>query len=97
VADEHRHRLDGDAARVARWLAEHAAEFEGEGVSEDSLAASVGLKAEAVTRAVDHLENREAVARLPHGHAGHASFLLQPARGWADIREEVLGGQGSGA
>jgi hypothetical protein len=90
MADEHRPKHNEKSERVLGWLYEHRAEFEGEGVAEGSLTAAVGLSEDEVTEAVDHLESREAVARLPQHGAG---FLLQPARGWADICEEM--GEGS--
>ncbi|HEX8069556.1 MAG TPA: hypothetical protein VF546_06370 [Pyrinomonadaceae bacterium] len=88
MSDEHRPKHDEQAGRVLRWLAEHRAEFEGAGVAEGSLAAAVGLSADEVTAAVDRLENREAVARIPHHDAAQTGFLLQPARGWADVCAE---------
>lgn len=86
------HRQDEKAERVLRWLYEHRTEFEGAGVAESSLASAVGLSEDEVTEAVDHLENREAVARLPQHDAG---FLLQPARGWADICGELEADKGA--
>lgn len=88
MTEEHKPKHDEKSERVLRWLFEHRAEFEGAGVAESSLASAVGLSADEVTEAVDHLENREAVARIPHHDAAQTGFLLQPARGWADICEE---------
>ena len=88
MADEHRPRHDEKADRVLAWLHEHRAEFEGEGVSEQSLASAVGLPERDVTEAVDRLENREAVVRIPR-HDEPGGFTLQPARGWADICDEL--------
>lgn len=87
---------DENSDRVLRWLYEHRAEFEGAGVSESSLGSALSLSDEAVTEAVDHLENREALARLPHHDAGGTGFLLQPARGWADVSEELEKASGHG-
>ena len=86
MTGEHKPRHDEKAERILRWLFEHRAEFEGAGVAEGSLAAAAGLSADEVTAAVDHLESREALARLPQHGEG---FLLQPARGWADVCEEL--------
>jgi hypothetical protein len=94
MADEHRPRHDEKSQRILAWLHEHRDEFEGPGVSEAALASSVGLAEQDVRDAVDRLENREAVARVPQ-HDAPGSFLLQPARGWADISEEL--GRGSAA
>ncbi|MFL6208615.1 MAG: hypothetical protein ACJ74W_07165 [Pyrinomonadaceae bacterium] len=93
MADTHKPKHDENAERVLRWLYEHRAEFEQTGVNEDSLGAAVGLPAEVVTTAVDHLENREAVARLPQPHTTPPSFVLQPARGWADVCADLGGAQ----
>jgi hypothetical protein len=90
MTDEHRPKHDAKSERVLRWLREHRVEFEGAGVAEGSLAAALRLSEDEVTTAVDHLENREAVARIPQHGAGS---LLQPARGWADICGEL--GRGS--
>ncbi|MFL6229116.1 MAG: cell division protein ZapA [Pyrinomonadaceae bacterium] len=96
MTDQNRHRHDEKAERILRWLQEHRDEFESSGVSENSLAAAVGLSQDEVTEAVDHLENREAVARLPQHGAGAQGFLLEPARGWADICEELGSGAAAG-
>lgn len=92
MAGEHRPRHDEKSERILAWLHEHREEFEGPGVSETALAAAAGLPEQDVRDAVDRLENREAVARVPQ-HDEPGSFLLQPARGWADIRDEL--GRGS--
>lgn len=94
MADEHKAKADQNALRIAQWLADNSAQFEAQGVEEASLAAAVGLSAEEVALAVDHLENREAVARLPHGHTVPPQFVLKPARGWDDIKAEILGRAG---
>jgi DNA-binding MarR family transcriptional regulator len=94
MVEEHKPRHDEKSDRILAWLYEHRDEFEGPGVSEQSLASAVGLSAAEVMEAVDRLENREAVVRL-HGHDNRPGFVLQPARGWADICEGI--GKGSGA
>jgi cell division protein ZapA (FtsZ GTPase activity inhibitor) len=95
MTEQHKPRHDEKAERILRWLYEHRTEFESSGVNEGSLAAAVGLSDEEVTEAVDHLENREAVARLPQHDATSTGFLLEPARGWADVCEEL--GEGAAA
>src|SRR5919202_4211619 len=97
MSDQHKPKHDEKAERILKWLFEHRAEFEGEGVAEGSLAAAVGLSDEEVTKAVDRLENREALARIPHHDANRPGFLLQPARGWADICDEMGGAGAEGA
>ena len=93
MADEHRAKSDPKAERVAQWLAENRAEFEGQGVSENKLASALGMTAEEITEAVDHLEAREEVVRMPQGLTTPPQFLLKPARGWPDVRDEILGKQ----
>jgi hypothetical protein len=96
MTEQHHPKHDEKAERVLRWLHEHRAEFESAGVSEGALAAAVGLSDAEVTEAVDHLENREAVARLPQHDAAQPGFLLEPARGWADVCEELGRGAAAG-
>ena len=88
MTEEHRPKHDERAERVLRWLSEHRAEFEGAGVAESALASAVGLSQDEVTAAVDRLESREALARIPQHEATQPGFLLQPARGWADVCAE---------
>ena len=85
MADENRSRAEENARRLAEWLANNA-EFEQQGVSEDSLAAA-GLAADEITRAVDYLENREEVVRIPQGLGTPPRFLLKPGRGWPDLKQ----------
>ena len=88
MTDEHRPVHDEKSGRILAWLNEHRGEFEGDGVSEQSLASAVGLSEQEAREAVDRLENREALVRIPR-HDAPGSFTLQPARGWADIRDEL--------
>ncbi|MFN2598779.1 MAG: hypothetical protein ABR563_16515 [Pyrinomonadaceae bacterium] len=98
MTEANRHRHDERAEKALRWLYGRRAEFEGAGVAERELAAAVGLSDEEATRAVDQLENREAVARIPHHEGDHMGFVLQPARGWGDVCEEFgAGAEGAGA
>lgn len=93
MTDEHRPRHDEKSDRILAYLYEHRGEFEGEGVSEQSLASAVGFSEQDAREAVDRLENREAVVRIPR-HDAPGNFTLQPARGWADISGEL--GKGAG-
>ena len=89
MAGEHRPKHDEKSQRIVAWLYERRGEFEGSGVSEASLADAVGLSEAEVTEAVDHLENREVVVRMPgHGDAA-PGFTLEPGRGWGDACEEL--------
>ncbi len=85
MADENRSRAEENARRLAQWLANNA-EFEQQGVSEDSLTGA-GLAAEDVTGAVDYLENREEVVRIHQGLGTPPRFLLKPGRGWPDLKQ----------
>jgi hypothetical protein len=91
MADEHRTKTDPKAARVTQWLAENRAEFEGRGVGEDTLAPALGMAAEEVIEAIDHLEAREEVVRMPQALTTPPQFLLKPGRGWPEVRDEILG------
>ena len=92
MADEHKSRVEGNARRVARWLAQSEAGFEGEGVEEDALADATGLTREEVAEAVDYLENREDVVRFPHPMSSPPRTVLKPGRAWPEARDELLGG-----
>jgi len=87
MADERRSRLDPNADRVTRWLADNRTEFEDQGVSEDKLAAAVGMPAADVTETIDHLEAREEVVRVPQGQSTPPQFVLKPGRGWSEVRD----------
>jgi hypothetical protein len=83
------------AARVAEWLMGQGAEFEGEGVSEESLVSALGLSQDEITEAIDYLENREEVVRFPRALTP-PQFVLKPGRGWPEIREKMLGSRPQG-
>jgi DNA-binding GntR family transcriptional regulator len=87
VAGDHKAEIQHKAARIIEWLREHLSEFEGEGIGEDSLAASTGMSEDEVREAVDYLENHEDVVRYPQGDTAPSRFLLKPARNWPAIRE----------
>lgn len=95
MADEHRTKIDPKAERIARWLLENRTEFEGQGIGEDKLAPALGMTAEEITEAIDHLEAREELVRMPQGLTSPPHFLLKPARGWPDVRDELLRQSGS--
>jgi DNA-binding GntR family transcriptional regulator len=87
VAGDHKGEIQQKAARIIDWLREHRSEFEGDGIAEESLAASTSLSEDEVREAVDYLENHEDVVRYPQGDTAPSRFLLKPARNWANIRE----------
>lgn len=91
MADEHRTKIDPKAERVAQWLVENRAEFEGQGIGEDKLAPALGMTSTEITEAIDHLEAREEVVRMPQALTSPPKFQLKPGRGWPEAREEILG------
>lgn len=89
MADKHKSQVEQNALRIAQWLMENGTEFEQQGIYEDKLAA-VGLTDIDAKEAVDYLENREEVVRIPKTLTTPPQFLLKPGRGWQDVREIVL-------
>jgi hypothetical protein len=79
--------------RVVQWLVENRTEFEEQGIGEDKLADALGMNSTEVPEVVDHLEAREEVVRMPHGLTTPPRFLLKPGRGWAEVRDEILGSE----
>ena len=77
--------VDQNAAQIVEWLLQNRSEFEQNGIEESSISVTVGLSEAEVTRAIDQLENREDVARLPETLSNPPKFLLKPARGWPEI------------
>lgn len=92
MADTRKSRAEEAARRAAEWLAGNEESFSREGVSEESLAAALGLSGAEVTEAVDYLENREEVVRFPHPLATPPRVDLKPGRGWPALRDEIRGG-----
>ncbi|HEV3467849.1 MAG TPA: hypothetical protein VG148_00900 [Pyrinomonadaceae bacterium] len=86
------HKAGQGAQRITRWLVENRAEFEGQGIAEDKLAASLGMAGAEVIEAIDHLEAREEVVRIPKALSNPPQFLLKPGRGWPEARDEILAG-----
>jgi len=87
MASDHKTPVEENAARIVDWLLEHRSEFEQDGVEESNLARAVGLSDDDATRALDHLESHEDVARFPEALSNPPRFLLKPARGWHEIVE----------
>lgn len=96
MADQHKAEADQNTRRVAQWLVENRAEFEGQGVGEDKLAPALGMGSMEITEALDHLEAREEVVRMPQGLTTPPQFLLKPGRGWPEARDEMLGTESGG-
>lgn len=96
MADKHKLQMEQNALRVAQWLMQSGAEFEQQGIYEDTLAAAVSLPDKDVQEAVDYLENRDEVVRIPKAMTTPPQFLLKPGRGWRDVQEEVFKKKASG-
>lgn len=91
MADKHKSTAEQNARQVAGWLVENRAEFERHGIGEDQLAAALGMTSVEVTEAVDQLENREEVVRVPQALTTPPQFVLKAGRGWPELRDEILG------
>lgn len=81
----HNADVQKNAARIVEWLLDNQSEFEKNGIEESSIPAAVGLSEAEATRAIDHLESHEDLARLPEALSSPPKFLLKPARGWPEI------------
>jgi hypothetical protein len=84
MADEHKAEIEQNAQRIAQWLVENRAEFEEHGINEDKLAPALGMKSTELIEAIDHLEAREEVVRMPQALTTPPHFLLKPGRGWPE-------------
>jgi hypothetical protein len=87
----HKAAITPQMQRAVQWLVENRTEFEEQGIGEDKLADALGMNSTEVTEVVDHLEAREEVVRMPQGQTTPPRFLLKPGRGWAEVRDEILG------
>jgi len=90
MAAEHKTAVDPKVERVTQWLAQNRTEFEEQGIGEDQVATALAMSTDEIREAIDHLEAREEVVRMPHGLTSPPRFLLKPGRGWPDVREEIL-------
>jgi len=95
MADDRKAVTEENARRGAGWVVENRAEFEGEGVGGDRRAPALRMADAEVTEALDHLEAREEVVRVPRALTTPPQFLLKPGRGWRELRDE-LSGTGAG-
>jgi hypothetical protein len=91
MTDAHKSQVEQKANRIVEWLVENRTTFEEQGVSQDALTSAVGMTEGDVTEAIDHLENREEVVRIPQGMTIPAHFLLKPGRGWPEIKDKIAG------
>lgn len=95
MADERKAVTEQRTRRVAQWLAENRERFEGEGIGEDELTSALGMAGAEITEAIDHLEAREEVVRVPRALTTPPQFVLKPGRGWRELRDEILGAAGN--
>lgn len=91
MSTEHNTKAAQNATRVAEWLMNQGTEFEEHGVGEDGLASALGLTHDEITEALDYLENREEVVRIPRALTTPPQFTLKPGRGWPEIRDKISG------
>ena len=94
MADKNKAKIEQDAQRIAQWLMDNSAEFEQQGINESKVTAAVGLSEIDAKTAIDHLENREEVVRMPQALTP-PQFLLKPARGWPEIKAKAMKQAGS--
>jgi hypothetical protein len=84
-------QTDQNTLQIIHWLTEHSAEFEQGQIEESRLADATGLTSNEVTRAIDHLENREAIVRFPHPLSNPPQIMIKPGRGWQELVEKETG------
>ena len=97
MTDRQKAQIEQNANSITSWLADNRAEFEEQGISEDSLSKAPGIGGiEEIRAAVDHLENHEVVVRWPQALATPPRFLLKPGRIWPETRDHLLAGRAAG-
>jgi hypothetical protein len=84
-------KADQNTSRIIHWLIEHSAEFEQGTIEEMRLADSAGLAKDEAMRAIDYLENHEAIVRFPHPLSTPRQIMIKPGRGWQDLVEKDAG------
>jgi hypothetical protein len=90
VANSNKAEIEQNANKISSWLVEHRAEFEQDGISEDSLISAAGISAEQAAEAIDRLENKEVAVRDPEALSRPPRFKLKPGRSWPETREKLL-------
>ena len=89
MADKNKAKVEQNAQRIAQWLMDNSAEFEQQGINESRVASAAGLSEIDAQEAIDHLENREEVVRMPQALTP-PQFLLKPGRGWPEIKTKAM-------
>ena len=87
---QHVSRLDANSQRLAEWLLQRGSELEREGLSEAGLASTLGMSEAELNAALDRLEAREFIVRMPHPSSGTMQMMLKAGRAWPEMREEVF-------
>lgn len=94
MPDRHKAKIEQDANRVVSWLADNHAEFEEQGISENSLTSAIEMGGvDQLRAAIDRLENKEVVVRRPVALTSPPQFLLRPGRTWPETRDKLAGAQ----
>ncbi|HUK92133.1 MAG TPA: hypothetical protein VLZ81_17165 [Blastocatellia bacterium] len=94
MAKRDKAQIEENATRIVNWLSRNPAEFEGNGVSEDSLTGPAGLSGlDDTETALDLLENREVVVREPDKMTTPHRILVKPGRIWPQTRDDALKSQ----
>jgi hypothetical protein len=94
MPDRNKEKIEQNANRVVTWLADNRAEFEEQGIKEDSLAGAVEIGGvDQIRAAIDRLENKEVVVRRPVALTSPPQFLLTPGRTWTAVRDKLAGSQ----
>lgn len=96
MTDANKTQAEQNAHRIAEWLVQNRTTFEEQGVSQDEVVSAVGMSDADITDAMDYMENREEIVRMPQGLTIPPHFLLKPGRGWPDIKDKIAG-KGSNA
>jgi hypothetical protein len=90
MAKRDKAQIKQNAAQIVNWLAANPAEFEGPGVSEESLTSAAGLSGmEETETALDLLENHEVVVREPDKMTMPHRILVKPGRIWPQTRDKA--------
>jgi len=88
--------IERDAARIVNWLAANPTEFEGPGVSEESISGAAGLSGlDETETALDHLENHEVIVREPDKLTIPHRIMVKPGRVWPQARDKASSAGGS--
>ncbi|HZS10332.1 MAG TPA: hypothetical protein VFD58_36220 [Blastocatellia bacterium] len=92
MKDRDKARIEQNANHIVSLLADKREEFEQQGISEDAFIGAAGPgSADESKAAIDHLENKEIVVRVPEALTRPPLIMLKPGRMWEDARDKVVG------